>query len=433
MNQPTFLASLLSLAVAVAAGLLLGAERQQNAKARARADFGGIRTFPLLALLGAVGALARPVAGLWLLGGMLLGVVTLITVSHVRTSAQGDIGISTEVAALIAYALGALSAMHGLMPDATRHLLVGAIAALVLTLLAMKKPLHGFAARLSEEDLYATAKFVSLALVVLPALPHQTYGPLAVLSPFKIGKMIVLIAGISFAGYVAARVVGAARGLLVAGVLGGLVSSTAVTLTYAGRARSEPSWAALCAVAITAACSMMFARVVVVVGVVDRGLLPVLAPPLGAMAVVGFAASWWSYRRASSDVNEAETEGPGATLRNPFELRQALSFGLVYAVVLFVAKGAQMWLGSAGLYASAVLAGLTDVDAITLSVTDMHRAGLSDTAATTAILLAAVTNTVVKGGIALSTGGPRLGRAVAASLGAALVAGGGVYALLRVL
>ncbi len=429
----SFLEALLSLAVAVAAGFLLGAEREQNAENRARDDFGGIRTFPLIALAGALGALARPVAGMWLLGGLLLGVVAFVTVSHQQASSQGNVGVSTEVAALIAFALGVLSALHGLMPTTTRHLLVGAVAAVVMTLLAMKKPLHGFASRISEQDLYATAKFVSLALIVLPALPRATFGPLAVLSPFKIGKMIVLIAGISFAGYVAARVVGAARGLLVAGVLGGLASSTAVTLTYSGRARSEPHLAPLCAVAITAACSMMFARVLVVVGAVDRGLLGPLAPPLGAMAVVGFGASWWFYRRALRGEAAAEAEGPGANLRNPFELRQALSFGLVYAAVLFVAKGAQTGFGSAGLYASSVLAGLTDVDAITLSVTEMHRDGLSDTAATTAIVLAAVTNTVVKGAIALWTGGAEVGRAVAATLGAALFAGGAVYALVRAL
>jgi uncharacterized membrane protein (DUF4010 family) len=423
--------ALMSLAVAVAAGLLLGVERQQNARAQQKDEFGGIRTFPLVALLGALGALARPVAGPWLLAGSFLGVVTFVAVSHQRAASEGSIGVSSEVAALVAFALGAVSATHGLMTDATRHLLVGAAAALALALLAMKKPLHGFASRISEDDLYATVKFVSLALIVLPALPRGTYGPLDVLSPFKIGKMVVLIAGISFAGYIAARVVGAARGLLVAGLLGGLVSSTAVTLTYSGRARSEPALASLCAVAITAACSMMFARVLAVVGVVHRPLLAALAPSLGAMAVVGFGASWWFYQRSSRDGADGAGEGPGAALRNPFELRQALSFGLVYAAVLFIAKGAQTWFGSAGLYASAVLAGLTDVDAITLSVVEMNRAGLSDVSATTAIVLAAVTNTVVKAGIALWTGGPRVGRAVALTLGAALAAGAGVHIALR--
>lgn len=423
--------ALMSLAVAVAAGLLIGVERQQNARSHQKDEFGGIRTFPLIALLGALGALARPVAGLWLLGGAFVGVVVFIAVSHHQSSSQGSIGISTEVAALVAFTLGALSAMHGLMTDVSRHLLVGAAAAVALALLAMKKPLHGFSSQISEADLVATVKFVSLALIVLPALPRETYGPLDVLSPFKIGKMVVLIAGISFAGYIAARVVGAARGLLVAGLLGGLVSSTAVTLTYSGRARAEPPFASLCAVAITAACSMMFARVLVVTGVVHRPLLVALAPSLGAMALVGFGASWWFFRRVSREASGGASGGDGAALRNPFELRQALSFGLVYAAVLFIAKAAQTWFGSAGLYASAVLAGLTDVDAITLSVLEMNRAGLSDAAATTAIVLAAVTNTLVKAGIAVWTGGARLGRLVAATLGAALATGAAVHLAMR--
>lgn len=427
----SFSDALMSLAVAVAAGLLIGVERQQSAGGDEQTEFGGIRTFPLIALLGGVGALARPFAGMWLLGGGLLGVVAFVTVSHLRTSARGDIGVSTEVAALLAYALGALAAMHGFMTDASRHLLVGAVAAAVLSLLALKKPLHGFASRVSEADLYATAKFVSLALIVLPALPTRAYGPFDVLSPYKIGKMIVLIAGISFAGYIAARVVGVAKGLLVAGFLGGLASSTAVTLTYSGRARAAPSLAPLCAVAISAACSMMFARVLAVVAVVDRALLAPLAPALGAMAAVGFAASWRSHRRARGAV-EAEVTEEGAQLRNPFELRQALSFGLVYALVLLVAKAAQAWFGAAGLYASAVLAGLTDVDAITLSVTEMHRAGLAEGAAATAIVVASVTNTLVKVGVALVTGGAVVGRGVATTLGAALLAGAGVHALSRV-
>ncbi len=422
----TFRDAFVSLAVAVAAGMLLGAERQQSAAAEEKKDFAGIRTFPMVSLLGALGALARPVAGLWLLGGLLAGVIAFVTVSHARNAARDQIGISTEVASLLAFALGAVAGMRDLMPDADRFLLVGTTAAAALALLALKQPLHGFASRLSADDVYATTKFVVLALVILPVLPRGAYGPLGVLAPFKIGKMIALVAGVSFAGYVASRVVGAARGILVAGLLGGLVSSTAVTLTYAGRGRSQPALASLCAVAIVAACSVMFARVVVVIALIDRPLLAAVAPALGATAAVGFIASFLRYRAAGAA--PAET-GEGPHLRNPFELRQAVSFGLLYGVVLFVAKAAQLWAGSAGLYLSAVLAGLTDVDAITLSVVDMHRGGLPASTAATAITLATVTNTVVKAGVALSVGGAAVGRPVALTLGAALAAGGATLAV----
>jgi uncharacterized membrane protein (DUF4010 family) len=424
----TFKEMVLSLAVAVAAGTLVGAEREQAASGREGAEFGGIRTFPLVALLGALGALCRPALGLWLLVGLLVGVIAFVTVSHMRSAARDEIGVSSEVAALATFALGAMAATPELLPGHGRFLIVGAVASAVLALLALKRPLHGFAANLSGEDIYATVRFVALGLIVLPVLPEQAYGPLGVLVPYKIGKMIVLVAAVSFAGYVAARVVGSARGLLVAGLLGGLVSSTAVTMTYSGRARKDPALAAVCAVAIVAACSMMFARLVVVVAAVDRPLLGSLAPPLGAMAVVGFGAAWWLYRGHARKGSEG---GEGEGLRNPFELGQAISFGALYGGVLLVAKAAQTYLGNNGLYASAVLAGLTDVDAITLSATDLHRGGLSADAASTVIVLAAVTNTMVKAGIALSSGGAAVGRRVAGVLGAALASGSVVLLLLR--
>jgi uncharacterized membrane protein (DUF4010 family) len=421
-----FREAFVSLAVAVAAGMLLGAERQQSATAEGKKDFAGIRTFPMVSLLGALGALARPSVGLWLLGGLLVGVIAFVGVSHARTAARDEIGISTEVACLLAYGLGALAGMRDLMPDADRFLLVGTTAAAALALLALKAPLHGFVSRLSADDVYATTKFVVLALVILPVLPREAYGPLGVLAPFKIGKMIVLVAGVSFAGYIASRLVGAARGLLVAGLLGGLVSSTAVTLTYAGRGRKEPALASLCAVAIIAACSVMFARIVVVIAIIDRPLLRAVAPALGACALVGFGTALLRYRSAGAATQGESREGDEPALRNPFELRQAVSFGLLYGVVLFVAKAAQLWAGSAGLYLSAVLAGLTDVDAITLSVVDMHRGGLPPSTAAAAITLAAVTNTVVKASVALSVGGVAVGRPVAVTLGAGLAVGGAV-------
>lgn len=446
----TFQQTLVSIAVAVAAGGLIGAERQQSQLAasldaasdpesggkRQSSDFGGIRTFPLIALLGALGALVRPIAGMWLLGGLLFGVIAFIAVSHAWSGRRGDIGISSEVAALVTYVLGALAVMNDLVPeDSQRYLLVSACAATTLALLALKQPMHQFVGRVSADDVYATTKFLILGLIVLPVLPNQVYGPLSVLNPFKIGMMILLVAGISFTGYLASRLVGQDKGLLLTGLLGGLVSSTAVTLTYAGKSKKESRLAPLCAVAIVVACSTMFARVVAVVAVVDRDLLSTLAWSLGTMAIVGFSASIALYvitnrtqaQSADDEADKSKTPQEGVSLRNPFELKQAVTFGLLYGGVLFVAKAAQTYLGSGGLYLSSVLAGLTDVDAITLSVTDLHRSGLATPVAATAITLAAVTNTIVKSTMAISIGGAVLGKKVASILGGALVAGGLVF------
>ena len=419
----TFRDALISLAVALAAGALVGAERQQASGTKEGGDeFGGIRTFPLLALLGAIGALLRPWVGPWPLVALVLGVGALLAVSYFRSSGDGDHGLSTEVAALATMGLGAIAATPEILEGGQRYLLVAASAAVTMALLAAKAPLHGFVARLKSEDVYATVKFVLLALVVLPILPNEAYGPLSVLNPFKIGLMIVLVAGISFAGYVAARVFGARRGLLAAALLGGLVSSTAVTLTYSGRAKEEPSLAGHCTVAIVAASSVMFARVVAVVAVVDHSLLPTLAPPLGIMAIAGLVAARLAFRKLAPA--KAAGDGEAVPLRNPFELRQAVQFGLLYAAILFGAKAAQTYLGTGGVWVSSVLAGLTDVDAITIGLTELHRDGMDARTAVIGIVLATATNTLVKVGLAASIGGAALGRRVGLSLGTALVAGG---------
>jgi uncharacterized membrane protein (DUF4010 family) len=411
--------ALLSLAVAVAAGGLVGAERQQAQSGHAGTDFGGVRTFPLVALAGALGALLRPFVGGWVLAALLASVVVFLAISHARAKDE-DLGVSSEIAAIVTFVLGAVAATPEVLPSGPRYLVVAAGAATTMALLALKRPLHGFIARVSEDDVYATAKFVLLALVVIPLLPNRTFGPLDVLNPFKVGVMILLVAGISFAGYVAARLVGGRRGLLATALLGGLVSSTAVTLTFAGRSKEAPALAPLSAIAVVAASSTMFARMIVVVTVVDRPLLATLAIPLGAMALCGYAIALLLFRW---EKNRAGATEP-VPLRNPFELKRAVQFGLLYGVVLFVAKAAQLYVGSRGLYVSAVLAGLTDVDAITLTLTELHRSGTDASVAATGITLAAITNTLVKGGMALVAGGWALGRRVGASFLLVLFAGG---------
>jgi len=325
----------------------------------------------------------------------------------------------------VSFALGAIAASPQLLPDGPRYLLVAAIAASTMTLLALKRPLHGFIDRVSEDDVYATAKFVLLALVVIPVLPNRTYGWLDVINPFKIGLFTAIVAGISFAGYVAVRLFGGQRGMILTGVLGGLASSTAVTLTFSGRVKENDRFVKLAAIAIVAASSTMFLRMLVIVGVRDPALLPRLAPSLGAMAVAGYAGAMLLYRR------EATGSGTGEPVRfrNPFELRRALAFGLVYALVLVVVKAAQVYVGSIGLYLSAVVAGLADVDAITLSLAELHHAGTAPEVAARGIALAGISNTLVKMTMAWLVGGWSLGRRVGVVLLVALVIGGMLLAI----
>ncbi len=409
--------TLLSLAVSLAAGVLVGAERER-AHVAAKGDFGGIRTFPLVALLGAVGALLSRERG-WILAGFLLGVVAMLVLSRMG-SGDEERGITSEIAAIVTFALGALACSPELLEQGPRLLLVIGLAAVTMALLAVKAPLHGFIARVSRDDVYATAKFVVLALVALPLLPNRAYGPFAVFNPYKIGLFVVLVAAVGFAGYVAARLVGSGRGLLLVGLIGGLVSSTAVTVTLSGRAKSEPKLVSPATVAILGACSAMFTRVLVVVGIVDFALFPVLAAPLGAMALVSAGTAFFMVRGGRGKGKSAD----GVTFRNPFELKSALTFGALYAFILFVAKAASVYIGPSGLYASAVVSGLADVDAITLSLTELHRGGTDSSVAITGIVLAVATNTVVKAGIAAAVGGRALGAKVLLSMLGVLAAGG---------
>ncbi len=262
-----------------------------------------------------------------------------------------------------------------------------------------------------------------LALVFIPVLPNHDYGPLGAINPFKVGVFSALVAGISFAGYVAVRWLGARQGAILVGLFGGLASSTAVTLTFASRTKNQKEAIGPASIAIVAASATMFARLIVLL-VRDRALLASLAAPLGATALCGWVGSVLLYRRETRGVHSEPM-----SLRNPFELKRAVQFGVLYMIVSVVAKASQTYVGQLGVYASAVAAGIADVDAITLSMTDLHIGGMPTEQAGTAIVLAAVTNTIVKVGMAGVVGGRALGARVGVVLLASLAVGGVALAI----
>lgn len=414
--------------IALAAGALIGLEREQSRTLAKRHRLGGVRTFPLIGLAGALSALAAHTMGVWPIFGALLVLGAFLAVSYYQEwQTDSAPGVTTEVAALITFLLGVTALLPGLpLAIGQRYLLIVASAAVVMALLSFKEPLHHVVKQVSGDDLYATAKFVIMALVVLPLLPNRTFGPFNVLNPFDIGLMTVLIAGISFLGYIATRIAGPTKGLAVTGILGGLVSSTAVTVSLAAQVRESQAAVGPAAVAILTAAGTMFARVLVIIGIVDLPMLPVLLWPLGMMMAVAYGTALVLYARSPRERAGAEP----VAYRNPFELGAALKFGLLYAVVIFVAKAAHAVLGEPGLFASSLLAGTTDVDPITLSVARFHRDGLSAAIAVTAIALATMTNTIVKATIATWLGGRQLAIQVSAGMAAALCAGALVLMLL---
>jgi uncharacterized membrane protein (DUF4010 family) len=284
-----------------------------------------------------------------------------------------------------------------------------------------------FVRRITREDVYATLKFAVITAIVLPVLPNQSFGPPPwdVLNPYKIWLMVVLISAISFLGYVLVKVVGSRQGIGLTGLLGGMVSSTAVTLSFSERSQKEIDLAKPFALAITVAWTVMFSRVVIVVALLNVDLLRVFWMPMAAAAAVGLAYCAFLYFSQRTD------EEGGVDFSNPFELGPAVKFGLIYGVILLISKAAQMYLPAAGIYLASIVAGLTDVDAITLSMAELSSTGgLDMSTAARAIVLAAMSNTVVKGGIVMSSGASALRKALLPGFVLMLVTGIGISFLI---
>jgi len=409
--------------VALVLGLFMGLQREYAYRDRADGDgelIAGARTFPIIALLGAVSALgATELESAWPFTMTVIAVGILLAVGHVLQARARDTGLTTEMAALMAFFTGGLCYWGDLRLGA-------ALGVGTAVLLSLKVQTHALARTLDQEDVIATLKFAVITVIVLPLLPQQGYGPspFDVLVPYNVWLMVVLISGISFLGYVLIKVVGPRRGVGLTGILGGLASSTAVTLSVAERSRDSEGLDRPFALAVLLAWAIMFVRVIVEVAVINPPLLlTVWAPILGVFVVI-LAYCGYLY-----GVQPVEEHDEPQTVKNPFRLGPAITFGVLYAVILVLSNGAQTYFGDAGVYLSSVVAGLADVDAITLSMARLHESGdVGAVPATRAIVIAAAANTVLKGGIVALTGTAGLRRAVVPGL--LLIVGASGVALL---
>ncbi|HEU5101108.1 MAG TPA: DUF4010 domain-containing protein [Roseiflexaceae bacterium] len=458
-----------TLGIALGLGLLVGLQRE-----RSRSRWAGIRTFPIITLLGSICGLLAASLGGWVIAAGFLAVISIVVMANVAkiqearlmpdqlgkaadgapTSERADharvrtqpvdadsphgsalrdapskhaqsadgadvrsldsrvkAGQTTEAAALLMYALGAYLAVGN--PTAAI-----VVAGVVAVLLHWKQPLHRFVDKIGEQDIHAVMQFVLIALVIYPVLPDQTYGPYDVLNPREIWRVVVLIVGIGLAGYVAYKLFGRQAGTLLGGVLGGLISSTATTVSYARRAKSAPDTAALAALVIVIASSIAFARVIVEIAIVAPGILGQVAPPLGAMFVLMVLISAGTYILSRGGRDEMPEQ------ENPAELKSALIFGVIYTVVIFAVAAAKDYFGTGGLYVVALISGLTDVDAITLSTARLAAASEIDIPISwRVILLASLANLVFKAGTVAVLGSPQLTKRIAVLFGIAIVGG----------
>lgn len=392
---PRFITSL-------AIGLLIGLERERSPAAKA-----GLRTFALVALFGAVAAmLSEKAASPWLLTGGLLVIGLMTIAAYMRERDEiADPGTTTVAAIVMCYGLGAM-VWHG-------YATLAVMLAIVTTaLLYFKAELRGITQNLSRRDLVSILQFAVLTFIILPVLPDRNYGPYDALNPHQVWLMVVLISGVSLAGYIALRFVGQRHGAALLGLFGGLASSTATTLVYARHGRDNEGLAQLAVVVILLANLVVLVRLSVVSAVVSPSILPQLLPVLGSGLVLGLGAAtyWWHKLSQQSEVLMPEVS-------NPTEIRTAVGFGLLYAVVLFFAAWLSDIAGNGGLYVVALVSGLTDVDAITLSSLRLFGLGKLQAAETvTAIALGIISNIGFKLGLVFFIGGPLLAKRCAVGM-----------------
>ncbi|MFM4943593.1 MgtC/SapB family protein [Aeromonas bivalvium] len=400
--------------VSLAIGLIIGLERGWQVRQLGdNQRVAGMRTYGLVGLLGGVCALLLPTLGTWLpLLGLLAVLMGCALSIWLAQRWQGEFGLTSSVAMVLTYLLGLMSVL--LSPSEAV-----ACAVLAALLMGLKGKIQQGMLFLSETEFHATLRFLLISLVLLPVLPNQEMGPLDAFNPFKIWLMVVVIAAISFSGHFAVRLLGTRSGLVLTSMLAGLASSTALTLQFARLNRQQPGLERLLATGILLAGATMWLRLLVLVLLIQRDLALRLAPPLLILGLVvyGFAFWFWRQREATPD------EPVQPETRNPLDLATAIKFGLLLALIGFLATLLQSEVGSSGVYLLALVSGITDVDAITLSLAQLTSKELTLEVATRGILLAGLVNSLVKGILALVIGGRRLGtRVLTAYLVSALLA-----------
>lgn len=408
-------------AIALLIGVLIGLEREKRKELEGEIAIGGIRTFALFAEAGALSAwLSRQQGSPWLFIVTLVCVTAGVVAGYLRhTSTQpASVGLTTEVASIVTCLLGGV-VMFGHAEIAV------ALGIVTSALLAFKQPLHQLVDRLGLDDLYAGVKLLVASFVVLPLLPNRTVDPWGAFNPYELWLLVILISGLSLVGYVAVRWLGTATGSLLTGLFGGLVSSTAVSLAFARRSREPGSTdgaaASALAAGILVAWAVMFVRVIIEVAFVFRPMLPQLVTSFGLMAVSTVLCAMVFFRRSATATDS--TIAQTVVLKNPFSLSSAVRFAMLFALVLLMVELAQRYVPARGVYVVAALAGLTDVDAITLSMAAFARDGGSASTAIGAIVTAAMTNTLVKTVIVAGLGSRPLARRVTLAAAAVLAVG----------
>jgi uncharacterized membrane protein (DUF4010 family) len=392
--------------VALVIGILVGLQREYASEAPTKELPAGVRTFGLLGIVGCSAALLSDLLkSPWPFVGTVFTMGIFFGINYYLDAAKGKPGLTTKVSLILTLLAGGLTYWPHTLTLAV------AIAVTMTVLLSVKVQLHRFARHLTHDDVFAVLKFAVITAIVLPIVPNRVFGPppFDIFNPFKLWLFVVFISGISFVGYVLIKVAGANRGIGLTGLLGGLASSTAVTLSLSSRSHDHPNLARPFALAIIVAWTVMFLRVLAAVAFLNVALVRPILIPVAASVAAGLIYCVYLYVRQRTEKHRHEF-----AFDNPFELGMALKFGLLFALILLFSRVGQVYFGNVGVYLSSFLSGMADVDAISFSMAKLSRGvgGLDLGIAARAIVIAATANTIVKGGIVFFSGTKDLKRAI---------------------
>ncbi|MCB9285150.1 MAG: MgtC/SapB family protein [Lewinellaceae bacterium] len=397
LNEALF-HTLKELLIVVGIGLLLGLEREFTKSGNHQERlFAGIRTFAIVTLMGYLALYLSNLYSIWIFIATLGGVIVMIALSYQRTGKQ-DFGTTTEFALLIAYLLGAL------VFTGNYHLAVS-ITVIVTALLALKTRMHDAVQRLSQPDILSILIFIVITALVLPLLPNQNWGPYGILNLYEIWLIVVIFVTLNFAGYFLTKFLDQKKSTLMTGILGGFVSSTATTWYFSRQSGKSEEGGVIEAAAIILASSIMFPRLLIWLLLLNFPLFKSIWWFVLLLGLVGIGFGYWIARK-----QDQLSEGPPKEVRNPINLREALIFALIYLAIQFVVGYANAHFGENGVYLASGISGITDIDAITISMANFSKSGLAQTVAGTAILIAAFANTLIKFIFCLFFGNKRLKR-----------------------
>ncbi|HCE53781.1 MAG TPA: MgtC/SapB family protein [Lutibacter sp.] len=410
--QLTELDFLIRMLVTVGIGFVLGLEREFSKHSKNMEVFAGIRTFTIVALLGFLTTYLSIIFTYWIFIAGFLGVLSIVAISYWVTSVKGEIGSTTEFAVIFTFLLGGLILVGSIN-------LSLALTVVTLVLLSLKLTFRTMIGQLTQNELYAFVRFVVVALLILPFLPNEFYGPYDVINPREVGWIIVLISGIGFVGYILMKFLGTDRGILLTSILGGLVSSTFVTFTFSKKSKETPELSKIYAVGIFAAATIMVIRVLLLVFIFNKAMLAGLVLPLFIVLLTAFGIALFFYKSQFGKPHTIDK----IVLGDPLNIKNAVFFGIFYMGILLLVSYANHIYGAKGIYVSSAISALTDIDAIAISVSKLGGTTMNFLIAQNAILLAVLSNTVVKIGIAVFMGSIALKKYVLIGYGCIFIAG----------